>query len=131
MMLLTFLTALKTVLTLKRGFHKRERILFHSQNCPCSQCLLYSVYFAATSTAWKVPLFRVFMFVISQHSDWTRRDTPYLFVFSPNAGKYVPEQFRIRYFLCSVDVYPRVECFDIDTKIYLDNSPLFHDRWYQ
>ena len=28
------------------------------------------------------------------HSDWIRRDTPYLSLFSPNAGKYGPENFR-------------------------------------
>ena len=26
------------------------------------------------------------------HSDWIRRDTPYLSLFSPNAGKYGPEK---------------------------------------
>ena len=29
------------------------------------------------------------------HSDWLQRDTKYLSVFSPNAGKYGPEKFRI------------------------------------
>ena len=27
---------------------------------------------------------------------WIRRDTPYLSVFSPNVGKYIPEKLRIR-----------------------------------
>ena len=29
---------------------------------------------------------------IFPHSDWIRRDTPYLSVFSPDAGKYRPEK---------------------------------------
>ena len=33
-----------------------------------------------------------------RHSDWIWRDTKYLFVFSPNAGKYGPEKLRIRTF---------------------------------
>ena len=46
--------------------------------------------FAATNTAWKVSVFRVFVVCIFSHSDWIRRDTEYLSVFSPNAGKYSP-----------------------------------------
>ena len=30
--------------------------------------------------------------LIFPHSDWIRRDSPYLSVFSPNAGKYEPEK---------------------------------------
>ena len=52
--------------------------------------------FAATNTAWKVSVCRVFAVRIFPHSDWIRRDTPYLSVFSPNAGKYKPEKLRIR-----------------------------------
>ena len=33
-----------------------------------------------------------FLVRIFPHSDWTRRDTSYLSVFSPNAGKYGPEK---------------------------------------
>ena len=33
---------------------------------------------------------------IFRHSDWIRRDTPYLSVFCPNAGKYGPKKLRIR-----------------------------------
>ena len=45
--------------------------------------------------AWKKSVFWVFLVRIFQHSDWIRRDTPYLFVFSPNAGKYGPEKLQI------------------------------------
>ena len=51
----------------------------------------------------------VFLVLIFPHSDWIRRDTPYLPVFSPNAGKYGPEKLRIRtlYTQCST-LNPRV-----------------------
>ena len=39
-------------------------------------------------TTWKVFVFGVFLVRIFPHLDWIRRDTPYLSVFSPNAGKY-------------------------------------------
>ena len=42
-------------------------------------------------TAWKVPVFGVFLVRISLHSDWIRRDTEYLSVFIPNEGKYGSE----------------------------------------
>ena len=48
--------------------------------------------FAATNTAWKVSVFRVFVVCIFSHSDWIWRDTPYLSVFSPNAKKYGSEK---------------------------------------
>ena len=47
-------------------------------------------------TAWKVSLFGVFLVRILPHSKWIPTDTPYLTVFSPNAGKYGPEKLRIR-----------------------------------
>ena len=34
----------------------------------------------------------VFLIRILPHSDWIHRDTKYLSVFSPNAGKYAPEK---------------------------------------
>ena len=40
-------------------------------------------------TAWKVSVFGVLLVRIFQHSDLRWSDTPYLSVFSPNAGKYV------------------------------------------
>ena len=47
-------------------------------------------------TAWKVFVFRVLLVRIFPHFNWIRRDTPYLFVFSPNTGKYGPENLRMR-----------------------------------
>ena len=42
--------------------------------------------------AWKVSVFGLFLVRIFLHTDWIRRDTPYLSVLSPNAGKYAPEK---------------------------------------
>ena len=39
----------------------------------------------------KFPNMELFLVRISPHSDWIRRDTSYLSVFSPNAWKYRPE----------------------------------------
>ena len=48
------------------------------------------------NTAWKVSVCGVLLVRIFPHSDWILKDTPYLSVFSPNAGKYGPEKLRIR-----------------------------------
>ena len=44
----------------------------------------------------KCPNTEFFLVRIFPHSDWIRRNTPYLFVFSPNAGKYGPEKLWIQ-----------------------------------
>ena len=46
---------------------------------------------AWNNTAWKVSVIGVILVRIFQHLDWIRRDTEYLFIFSPNVGKYGPE----------------------------------------
>ena len=46
-------------------------------------------------TTWKVSVFWVFLVPVFLHSDWIRRNTEYVSVFSPNAGKYGPEKLRI------------------------------------
>ena len=48
------------------------------------------------NTAWKVSVFGAFLVRIFPHSDWIRRDTKYISVFRPNAGKYGPEKLQIR-----------------------------------
>ena len=48
------------------------------------------------STAWKMYVFGVFLVCFFHHSDWIRRHTPYLSVFSPNTWIYGPENLRIR-----------------------------------
>ena len=49
-----------------------------------------------THTAWKVSVFGVWLVRIFPHSDRIRKNTPYVFVFSPNAKKYGPGKLRIR-----------------------------------
>ena len=49
-----------------------------------------------TNTAWKVSVFGVFLVRTFPHSDWIRRDSLYLSVFSPNAGKGGPKKLWIR-----------------------------------
>ena len=44
------------------------------------------------SIARKVSKYGVFLVRIFPHSDWIQRETPYLSVFRPNAGKYGPEK---------------------------------------
>ena len=47
---------------------------------------------------YQVSIFGVFLVRIFPHSDGIRRDTEYLSVFSPNAGKCGPEKLQIRHF---------------------------------
>ena len=47
-------------------------------------------------TLWKASVFGVFLVRIFPHSDWIGRNTEYLSVFSPNAGKYRSEKLQIR-----------------------------------
>ena len=44
---------------------------------------------------WKTSAFGVFLVFIFPHSDWIRRDTKYLSIFSPNKGKHGPEKLWI------------------------------------
>ena len=45
-----------------------------------------------TSTAEKVSKYGVFLARVFRHSDWIRRDTPFLSVFSSNEAKYGQEK---------------------------------------
>ena len=60
--------------------------------CDLSLCRNASPYII---TAWEVSIFGVFLVRIFPDSDWIHRDTSYLSVFSPNAGKSGPEKLRI------------------------------------
>ena len=71
--------------TLKEA-NQIRRIFFHVHSW-----ILYSSF-----TAWKVSIFGVILARIFLHSDWIRRDTSYLSIFSPKARKYGPEYLRIR-----------------------------------
>ena len=48
------------------------------------------------NTAWKMSVFGLILIHIFPYSNWIRRDTPHLSVFSPKAGKCGLEQLRIR-----------------------------------
>ena len=73
-----------------------------------------SIGFLVSFTAW-VSVFEVFLFRIFSYLDWIRRDTEYLYTFSPNTGKYRPgpEKLRIRalfmqwllYLYCSLEYF--------------------------
>ena len=53
----------------------------------------------------KCPNTKFFLVCIFPHSDWILTDSPYLSVFSPNAGKYGPEKLLIWIFvsICSLN----------------------------
>ena len=92
-------------------------------------------------TAWHVSVFAVFLVRIFPHSDWIRRDTSYLSVFSPNAGKYGPEitpyldtfhtvqycvkRFRIRSYSGphSSQIFPHLDWIRRDTEYLSVFSP--------
>ena len=52
---------------------------------------MFSGYIEKDPLREKCPNTELFLVRILPHSDWIRRDTSYLSVFSPNAGKYRPE----------------------------------------
>ena len=56
-----------------------------------AMALLVFAFSWAMYNAWKVSVFRVILVRILPYLDWIRRDTPYLFLFSPNSGKCGPE----------------------------------------
>ena len=66
-------------------------------------------------TGWEVSVFGVFLVHIFPHSDWIRRDTPNLSVFSPNAGKNGPEKPRIRTFFTQWQVLMSVKRYGVDS----------------
>ena len=71
-------------------------------------------------TAWKVCKCGVFSGRIFPRSDWIRRDTEYLYVLSPNAGKYGPEKT------------PYLDTFHAVLKLYSQRriqSAMKHLRW--
>ena len=65
-----------------------------AQILSCEFCDIFkSTFFDRTPTLReKCPNTEFFLVCISPHSDWIRRDTKYLSVFSPNVGKYGPEE---------------------------------------
>ena len=71
-------------------------VMFQNSNQVFHRCeYVISVLWVSISLRKKFFVFGVFLFHIFSHSDWIRRDTLYLSVFSPNAEKYGPEKLRI------------------------------------
>ena len=62
------------------------------------------------NTEWKVSAFGVFLVRIFLYSDWIRRDTLYLSVFSPNARKYGPEKLLIQTLFTQCKLYICIVC---------------------
>ena len=66
---------------------------------------------------WKVSKYGVFSGPFFPHSDWIRRDTKYLSVFSLNAGKYGPEITLYLVTFHAVDRGNRKRCSGVKTQV--------------
>ena len=77
-----------------------------------------------TDTVRKVFVFGVFLVRNFPHSDWLRRYTPYLSIFSPNAGKCEPEKLQIRtiFTQCNITVNKRTH---VDVMNYTEIHLIF------
>ena len=73
--------------------------------------LLWMSWISKYYTAWKASVFGVILVRISPHSDWIRKDTPYLSVFSPNAGKHGAASLRIQTLFTQCYIYVCSKCF--------------------
>ena len=58
-----------------------------------------------SDTVWEVSVLGVFLVRIFLHSDCMRRDTEYISLFSPNAGKFDPEKLQKRTNIFLADAY--------------------------
>ena len=74
--------------------HKKERNFSFFYNV-CIDAIRVSTGDLDFNTAQKVSVFGAFLVRIFPHSDWIRGDAEYLSVFSPNVGKYRPENILI------------------------------------
>ena len=80
--------------------------------------------FDITCTAWEVSVFGVILVRVFSHSDWTRRDTQYLSVLSPNAGKHGPEKLQVRTLFTQCKLYQRFYFLNYWLKMFDGRSPL-------
>ena len=71
---------------------RSDMFKFNNKNTRTTSLTTSLAGFLILVTAWKVSVFRVSLVCIFPHLDWIRRDSPYLCVFSPNAGKFRPEK---------------------------------------
>ena len=75
----------------------------------------------------EVSVFGVFLVRIFPYSDWIRRDTPYLSLFSPNAGKYGPEKLWIRTLFTQCVFVKNSNNIDVwQTSQYVSQNYLFY-----
>ena len=80
-----------------------------------------------TFTAIKVSIFGVFLLRIFRYLGWIWRDTAYLSVFSPNAGKWGPEKLRIQKLFYAVILCLQWNVLWLAAKLFKKNYlPSFH-----
>ena len=89
------------------------------------------------NTARKVSVFEVFLVRIFPRSDRIQRDTEYLFVFSPNTGKYRPGKLRIRtrfpQYKTLLDIYDEAFCKNSERPLvvnYFLKKNIILDVWW-
>ena len=104
----------KFIITLR--FLKRNVVVFFEASVLKEVRILWVI--STVTTAWKVSVFWVFLVRIFPHLDWIQRDTPYLSLFSPNAGKSNSEY---GHFSCS-------EQYDANTKVLVKLIKLLNFR---
>ena len=80
--------------------------------------------FDITCTVWEVSVFGVILVRVFSHSDWIRRNTQYLSVLSPNAGKHGPEKLQIRTLFTQCKLYQRFCFLNYSLKMVDGRSPL-------
>ena len=86
-----------------------------------------SICFAMEGTAWKESNTELLLACIFLYSDWIRRFTPQIFVFSPNTGKYGPEIIPYLDTFHAVRVFGQVKFKDI---IYFFKVEMFTAEWF-
>ena len=86
------------ILSFVKNYSIKNIIYFHCKNfilniwVSCYPKKITSFFEPCHILREKCPNTEFFLVRIFPHSDWIRRDTPYLSVLSPNAGKYAPEK---------------------------------------
>ena len=79
----------------------------------------------------KCPNTELFLVPIFPHLEWIRRDSKYLSVFTPNAGKYGPETTPYLDTFHTVCVFGYFLKFGIAKKLYSVRDPAFESELFQ
>ena len=82
--------------------------------------------FTSGIAAWKVSVLGVFLVCIFPQSYWIQRDTKYLSVFTPNAGKCAPEKLRIRALFTQWSMFRLIP---ILSNVLLKSKKVFLQNW--